>query len=272
MRIIPMPSDMIPREITFTRGPSSKGVTESVTGFVQNVESPGGLIGLQLNFPPMRGRQARNFSRLRAALHGGANVLAVPFFDPDEPTLPELGYGITSDVERAGLTWSNGMAWSNGMRWRYGRPRASVAVAAAKGDVVVQLDTSAWGNNVLAAFFGFFGHFGLYAVKEVATNGARANVRIWPPLRAAVTVGQAVTLRPVVAMKLATPDAATATRPLNALDDISLNLVEVTDDVVRRYAEGTLEKPATSGNSNWILATGFWNDNGVWDDNAVWVD
>ena len=24
--------------------------------------------------------------------------------------------------------------------------------------------------------------------------------------------------------------------------------------------------------SNWILATGVWNDNGVWDDNAVWID
>ena len=22
----------------------------------------------------------------------------------------------------------------------------------------------------------------------------------------------------------------------------------------------------------WILATGFWNDDGVWDDNAVWID
>lgn len=22
----------------------------------------------------------------------------------------------------------------------------------------------------------------------------------------------------------------------------------------------------------WILATGFWNDDGVWDDTAVWID
>jgi len=22
----------------------------------------------------------------------------------------------------------------------------------------------------------------------------------------------------------------------------------------------------------WILATGFWNDNGVWNDNANWID
>ncbi len=24
--------------------------------------------------------------------------------------------------------------------------------------------------------------------------------------------------------------------------------------------------------SNWILATGFWNDDGVWDDTKVWID
>lgn len=24
--------------------------------------------------------------------------------------------------------------------------------------------------------------------------------------------------------------------------------------------------------SNWILATGLWNDNGFWDDNALWID
>ena len=24
--------------------------------------------------------------------------------------------------------------------------------------------------------------------------------------------------------------------------------------------------------SNWILATGFWNDSGVWDDTASWKD
>lgn len=23
---------------------------------------------------------------------------------------------------------------------------------------------------------------------------------------------------------------------------------------------------------NWILATGFWNDNGVWDDTKFWID
>ena len=24
--------------------------------------------------------------------------------------------------------------------------------------------------------------------------------------------------------------------------------------------------------SNWILATGFWNDSGVWEDTATWID
>ena len=30
-------------------------------------------------------------------------------------------------------------------------------------------------------------------------------------------------------------------------------------------------KPASTS-SNWILATGFWDDDGVWDDDAVWID
>jgi hypothetical protein len=25
-------------------------------------------------------------------------------------------------------------------------------------------------------------------------------------------------------------------------------------------------------NNNWILSTGFWNDNSVWNDNAYWID
>lgn len=28
----------------------------------------------------------------------------------------------------------------------------------------------------------------------------------------------------------------------------------------------------SSAVSNWILATGLWNDGGVWDDNATWHD
>jgi hypothetical protein len=28
----------------------------------------------------------------------------------------------------------------------------------------------------------------------------------------------------------------------------------------------------TPSTSNWILTTGFWNDNGVWDDTANWID
>lgn len=35
-------------------------------------------------------------------------------------------------------------------------------------------------------------------------------------------------------------------------------------------------KPATAIEqpilSNWILATGLWDDNGFWDDNALWID
>jgi hypothetical protein len=28
----------------------------------------------------------------------------------------------------------------------------------------------------------------------------------------------------------------------------------------------------TQNVSNWILKTGFWNDNGIWDDTANWID
>ena len=45
--------------------------------------------------------------------------------------------------------------------------------------------------------------------------------------------------------------------------------------VVKSIVEVIVEpviKPDSPVVDNWILATGFWDDDGVWDDNAVWND
>lgn len=43
---------------------------------------------------------------------------------------------------------------------------------------------------------------------------------------------------------------------------------EITTEITKEVTTGIIpqDKPP------WILATGFWNDDGVWDDNAVWID
>lgn len=38
------------------------------------------------------------------------------------------------------------------------------------------------------------------------------------------------------------------------------------------YSDSEYSSTSTSTLSNWILATGLWDDNAVWDDNEVWRD
>lgn len=217
MKLLRMPVGMIPREITPTRGPIVRGVTEGIDGTVQTVESPYGLVGLSLQFPPMLGPTARAYSRLRAALHGGANALAVPYFDPDEPLLKDLGFDVSKIAQQAGVPWSNGKPWSNGQLWGVALPKLAVAAAADVGTSVVKITVTPWNGNFDVAYFGFVGHFALYAVKWVEISGSTATVSIWPPLRKAVTAADIVTTRPVIAMRLISESGATGTRTLNAL-------------------------------------------------------
>lgn len=46
----------------------------------------------------------------------------------------------------------------------------------------------------------------------------------------------------------------------NGIDNLGF---EIANDIIRSDVAPTLV---------WILATGFWNDDGIWDDTAVWID
>lgn len=73
-------------------GPRTIGAagSESLTGYVQTVAGAFGVWRWQLQFPPMRGEVFRRYRGTVAALHGGANALRVPFFDPDAAGLANV--------------------------------------------------------------------------------------------------------------------------------------------------------------------------------------
>ena len=48
---------------------------------------------------------------------------------------------------------------------------------------------------------------------------------------------------------------------------LSIDLFRVLNDSL--VGMGVFTPSATS---SWILATGFWRDEGVWDDSSIWID
>lgn len=221
-------------------GPRSVGgaSNESIGGFVQTVASALGAWRWSMTVRPMRGRLFRLYRGMVTALHGGANAVRVPFCDPDIMSWEESGVDATPAEIKAGATWSNGQSWSNGENWGIGRPWATVDAVAAKGDTLITLADEYWGHELLGGeWLGFVPfHFGLYIVTEVLGDG---EYRIWPPLRKALTVDPAcyATLRPVMAMRLESEQAATANRGRVLADSNTLTLVEVQDEDVRNFFE-----------------------------------
>lgn len=236
MRLIEWPIGLTPISITPTTGPDVIGSTETIGRFAQTVERPTSLVGYDFEFAPARaGREAREFEGLSTDLAKGANAVRIPFRHPDEPTWAERGLvGLPS---HPCLNWSNGKPWSNGLGWRCAPPMASVNAAAAYGATVVKIDVTKWADVVGRGLrFGFVGHFGVYMVRSASLVGHIATVRIFPSLRRAITAGQMVTLRPVICMRLASANGATATRVQHRLDGLSLSLIEVEDATIRAYA------------------------------------
>lgn len=227
-------------------GPRTVGSasTESLAGYVQTVSSPFGLWRWQFTLRPMRKALFRRYRGLVTALHGGANAVRVTFCDPDGLTWEESGVTATSEEIRAGVPWSNGASFSNGENWSVGRPWETVAVDAAKGDTTIAIYGEHWGNDLVGGeqigFVPF--HFGMYVITEVIARGdagvspaTPSQYRIWPPLRKAVAVDEYVTLTPVMAMRLESEAAATASRGSRLAEGSSLTLVEVQDEDVREY-------------------------------------
>lgn len=207
----------------------SGGSTTSIGNFVQTFASPFALWRWRFSFPPMRGQMARRYRGWITSLHGGANATRVPFCDWDG--LSKAQRGVTGDLSQP---WSNGQPWGNGQPWQGFAPVVAVSAAAALDDDVVSLTNTAWGYSLdIGDQFGFFPfHFGLYMVTEVIEPG---QYRIWPPLRKALATTDYATLRPTIAMRLESEDAATANRDNAFISNAQVTLVEVLDYDARDY-------------------------------------
>ncbi len=220
-------------------GPRSTGGAANTTigGFMQGVSSPLGAWRWRFNLADMRGQLARRYRGWVTAMHGGANATRVPFCDWDGLTRAQMGVSASGQEWRAGQPWSNGEPWSNGKNWGSTPPVVPMAAAAQRGDTVVSLGSAFWGRNLgMGDQIGFFPyHLGLYVITDVLSPGV---YRIWPQLRKEIVVGDFATLRPTLAMRLESEDAATAPRDAFAITNASVVMVEVFDYDVRDWFTG----------------------------------
>lgn len=207
----------------------SGGSTNSIGNFTQTFASPFALWRIRFSFPPMRGQLARRYRGWITSLHGGANATRVPLCDWDG--LSKAQRGVSGELQQS---WSNGEPWGNGQSWQGYAPIVAVSAAASLDDDTVSLADTSWGHGLdIGDQIGFTPlHFGVYMVTEVINDG---EYRIWPPLRKALTTDDFATLRPTIAMRLESEDAASANRNAAFIENASVTLVEALDADVRTY-------------------------------------
>lgn len=218
--------------LTPAGGPTVLGTTESETSFVQGVVNPFGVWRFQVDYTPLRDRMAREFKRLSVSALGGANCFRFPFWDFDEPSFAELAMTVPQTCK---VNWSNGETWSNGQAWSAGKPVVPVTAVSAKDTGTITLDLTDW-NGVVPSFFGIVGHFAVYSVTGVQSQiGNAATLRVWPPVRKAITTSDYATLRPVLAARISGPAGASWSRQTEVMSGTRLDMIEVPDETVRTY-------------------------------------
>lgn len=221
-------------------GPRTVGAggSQAVGGFVQTVAAPFGLWRWKISFAPMHRSMFRRYRGWITALHGGANATRWTFWDPDMMLPSEAGIAVSAraDWTSTGYTkkWSNNMPWSSGEGWQMTPPQVAVADAAARDATTISIAPDFWGHDLdVGDYLGFFPfHLGLYIVTEVFEPG---RYRIWPPLRKELTVDDFATLRPTLAMRLESEDAAPASRGPVMAEGLSVTMIEVLDYDAREY-------------------------------------
>lgn len=240
MRLLRWPAGVHWTTFTPVGGPNVIGSTESVTGDVQTVESPNGLVAFSLEYPAMVGAKARAFRGLVTALHAGANAVRMTVRDPDAK-LRHFDPSATAETVKFAdgkvLIGSDGMSYG----FRVGVPLAEMTQAAAIDAEEIRFDRTPYGTEDLVGLrFGFVGAFGVYEVKEWRATWADADIavaRIWPPLRRAITTASRMTLCPQVAVRLSGRDGGQWSRGPARVEAGSLSLIEVPDEIVRDYWE-----------------------------------
>lgn len=243
-RLVSPPSGLLLTSMEPLSGPRAVGAggTQSIGGFVQMTSSPFGLWRWRFSMSSMRGQIARRYRGWITALHGGANATRWDFFDPDMMSPHDAGVDVSETREWFGIggqLWSNGMPWSNGQGWESTPPTVAVAGEAERGDSVVVLGDEFWGRRLdVGDLMGFFPlHLGMYMITETLSGGnySTGTYRVWPPLRKAITPSDFATLRPTLAMRLESEEAATAPRDASFIAGASVTMVEVLDHDVRGY-------------------------------------
>lgn len=91
-RLIPWPAGVGISGMSPLTGPRTIGAasSESLAGYVQTVAAPFGLWRWHLKLAPMKGATFQRYRGTVAALHGGANALRVPFYNPDTAGLANI--------------------------------------------------------------------------------------------------------------------------------------------------------------------------------------
>jgi len=235
-RLISPPIGLPLNGLSFLSGPRTVGQAETQTigNYLQTVASPFGVWRLQYTLASMKGEMLRRYRGWITALHGGANGTRWGFCDWDGLGVDRRGFNATKEEVLAGQPWANDQPWTSGKNWQAYAPLEAVSGAADLGTSVVSLGGKFWGGALdVGDFVGFMPfHFGLYAVTEVISTGT---YRIWPPLRKALTTDDYATLKPVLAMRLESEDAAPIARGAISADNLQFTLVEILDYDVRDY-------------------------------------
>lgn len=240
MRLLRWPAGLHWAVLTPAGGPNVLGSTESVTGDVQTVETPNGLMGWSLEYPAMVGAKARAFRGLVTALHGGANAVRMTVRDPDARL---RHFDPTATAETVKFADGKVLIGADGVShgFRVGVPLASVTQAAAIDAEEIRFDRTPYGAADLTGLqFGFVGAFGCYWIKEWRATWADPDIvvaRIWPPLRRAITTASRMTLCPQVAVRLTGRDAGQWSRGATRVESGSLSLIEVPDEILRERWE-----------------------------------
>lgn len=209
------------------------GATLSVGNFAQTYGSPFGLWRWRFSFPNLRGQQARRYRGWVTSLHGGANATRVDFCDWDGLSRAEMGVS-PGDAEQ---NWTNGQTWSSGEGWQFTPPVVGVAGDHSLNTTTIRLENQFWGRLLgVGDCIGFYPlHFGMYMVTKVIEPG---EYRVWPPLRKALESSDTATLRPTLAMRMESEEAASAARDAFAITGASITLIETLDYDVRDYFAG----------------------------------
>ena len=238
MRLVQHPVSLTWTDLVPTAGPQVLGGSTSLTQYVQSVVSPHGLVGFDVTYPVREAVAARALNGMVSDLEGGANVLLFPWRDiAAEPDRAEFGL---SAGPWPNLPWGNGLAWGNGEAWRTA-PAGTVTLGDSELDASeITLSLAAWpwaAAGLRGTVIGFAGHWGAYTIQSCRLSGGAATCRLWPSLRRRVAAGTLVTLRPVIGMRLVSADGGRYRDARRQRADLTLSLVEVPDDVIRRYAE-----------------------------------